>query len=456
MRIFVPLLSRLLAVAVVCLAGSVVWSMIDARRSLEREIADTADRTGQHIEALYWQELLWRGGVSKERILPTPEWRTLQTLALISPGVCVDFRFAQEEPERLCGQIAGVGSPAPAWFAAAYDWMLGTHQDVSRPLSERQRNAGVIIVAPEPQAAVRMAWQRLSSLAAMATALTLAISLFSAVAIAQALAPARGIIAGLRRLSAGDYRSRVALGHARDFAPLGAAVNELADRLALATSERIDLTRRLIEAREEERRDLARELHDEFGQCLAAGAAFAGAIELGAARDRPDVAQDAREIGRLFRRMSSALRTALTRLRNPVSEEIGLEAGLLELVAGCNARGSGVATVRLDLEGDLTNLPERIASGVYRIAQESLTNALRHGAPSEVCLRVERSVDQNEAIMLTIEDDGGGDATRIAAAGGQGIAGMRERVAAFGGEFSIRNGARGVRVAAVIPLALAA
>jgi hypothetical protein len=94
MRIFIPLLARLLAVAVICLAGSVVWSMIDARRDLEREIADTADRTGQHIEAPYWQELLWRGGVSKERILPTPEWRTLQTLALISPGVCVDFRFA--------------------------------------------------------------------------------------------------------------------------------------------------------------------------------------------------------------------------------------------------------------------------------------------------------------------------------------------------------------------------
>ncbi len=58
--------------------------------------------------------------------------------------------------------------------------------------------------------------------------------------------------------------------------------------------------------------------------------------------------------------------------------------------------------------------------------------------------------------MLTIEDDGGGDATRIAATGGQGIAGMRERVAAFGGEFSIRDGARGLRVAAIIPLALAA
>jgi glucose-6-phosphate-specific signal transduction histidine kinase len=171
-----------------------------------------------------------------------------------------------------------------------------------------------------------MVWQRLSALAAMAAALTLAISVFSAVAIAQALAPARGIIAGLRRLSAGDYRGRVALGRARDFAPLGAAVNELADRLTLATSERIDLTRKLIEAREEERRDLARELHDEFGQCLAAGAAFAGAIEMSAARDRPDVVNDAREIGRLFRRMSSALRSALTRLRN----WIAISAGIVE------------------------------------------------------------------------------------------------------------------------------
>lgn len=74
----------------------------------------------------------------------------------------------------------------------------------------------------------------------------------------QALAPARKIIAGLERLSRGDYRGRIANVGARDFAPIGAAVNALADRLAQAAGERITLTRRLIETREEEWLELAR------------------------------------------------------------------------------------------------------------------------------------------------------------------------------------------------------
>jgi two-component system, NarL family, sensor histidine kinase UhpB len=100
-------------------------------------------------------------------------------------------------------------------------------------------------------------------------------------------------------------------------------------------------------------------------------------------------------------------------------------------------------------------VPDDIASNVYRIAQECLTNAIRHGAPSEVRLCVGRIAERAGAIALTVEDDGGGDAARVVAAAGRGITGMRERVEAFGGDFMICRAARGVRVAATIPLAAA-
>ena len=199
--------------------------------------------------------------------------------------------------------------------------------------------------------------------------------------------------------------------------------------------------------------DLSRELHDEFGQCLTAAATFAGAIEAGAGEDRPEHAADAREIERLMRRMSNALRSALTRLRNPVAEEAGLEASLIELVAGCNASGVRGVAVSVDAAGDLSSVPQRVASHVYRIAQECLTNALRHGARSKVRLRVERTLDPVDAITLTVEDDGGGDASRIVTAKRRGIAGIRERIGAFGGELHILTGASGFRVSAFIPLA---
>jgi two-component system, NarL family, sensor histidine kinase UhpB len=199
---------------------------------------------------------------------------------------------------------------------------------------------------------------------------------------------------------------------------------------------------------------MARELHDEFGQYLTATIALAGAIEAGA-RGRPDLAQDARTIVGVARRMMTSLRGALAQLRNPIAEEIGLEAGLVQLVAGWNALDAPRTAVRLDVEADLAGVPDDVASNVYRIAQECLTNAIRHGAPSEVRLCVGRIAERAGAIALTVEDDGGGDAARVVAAAGRGIIGMRERVEAFGGDLMICRAARGVRVAATIPLAAA-
>jgi two-component system sensor histidine kinase UhpB len=457
MRLVIRLILRLVGVALACLAVAVVWSMVDAHRSIETETSATADRVGKQLQVIYWQELLWRGGTARDSLLPTPEWRTLSTLALISPGVCVDFNLANDVPRRLCGQVVGVGVDAPSWFVSIYDKALGPHRIVDRTLSEHQRDAGTIQVSAAPEAAVRIAWGRVSILVGLAAALAAAISLFSALAVAQALAPAQKIIAGLRRLSVGDYQVRVVSSiRGREFAPIAAAVNDLAHRLMQAANERLALTRKLIQTREDERRDLARELHDEFGQCLTAMASLAGAIQIGAEVERPELVEDAREIERLAGRLSGTLRGTLERLHNPVAQEIGLEASLIELVAGYNTRATNSVAIHLDVEGDLASVPASVASGVYRVAQESLTNAMRHGDPNEVRLRVTRISDQNESIVLMVEDDGGGDATRIAAAPGRGISGMQERIRALGGQLSILGGARGICIAAVIPTMLPA
>ena len=448
------LIVRLVGVVALCLALAVAWAMVDTHRSIDRETSASADRVAAQLEILYWRELLWRGGLRKEPLLPSPEWQTLATLKLVSPGVCVAFAPGTGEPTRLCGQVEGVGAQAPVWFKSIYEGMLGPQAGRIRALTARQADAGSIFAVADPEAAVRQAWLRVSTIADFAAAMALAIFVFAALAIAHTLAPTAAIVAGLRQLALGDYRRRLPPFRAREFALIGCAVNDLADRLGRATAERIALTRRLIEVRDDERKQMARELHDEFGQCLTATVALAGAIEAGA-RGRPDLAQDARAIVGVARRMMTSLRGALAQLRNPIAEELGLEASLAQLVAGWNALDGPRTAVRLDVETDLAGVPDDIASNVYRIAQECLTNAIRHGAPSEVRLCVGRIAERAGAIALTVEDDGGGDAARVVAAAGRGITGMRERVEAFGGDFMICRAARGVRVAATIPLAAA-
>lgn len=150
--------------------------------------------------------------------------------------------------------------------------------------------------------------------------------------------------------------------------------------------------------------------------------------------------------------MMENLRSALVRLRSQDIDEIGLEASLRQLVSNHNAHSASRTVFRLSIIGKLTALPKQVAIDIYRIAQECMTNAVKHGTPTEVRLSVERITTKDSAIALTIEDDGGGDAARINRGQGHGILGIGERIAALGGSLSIERAKRGVRVSAIIPV----
>jgi two-component system, NarL family, sensor histidine kinase UhpB len=450
MRLVVHLVLRLVGVVLLCLACAVGWILIDTHRAIERETVASADRAARALQNLYWQELIWRDGILMKGLIPLPEWRSLETLRVVSPGVCITFAPGMEEPRRLCTQTDEVGSPAPDWFAGAYDALLGAYPAVTRPLTQRQPNAGTIVVSADPATAAGQAWRQVRIVAGVAAAMAVGIAVLAALLIGHALRPADAIIDGLRRLEQGDHAHPLPHFPTREFSHIARAVNDLASRLARTTAERLALTQRLFQVQESERRALARDLHDEFGQCLTGTAALAAAIESGAA-DRPELAEDARAIARITAGMMAILRGALVRLRSQELEELGLEASLAQLVAGWNTRAAPHSVFHLDVAGDLASVPSEVAVNLYRIAQECLTNAARHGRPSDVRLRVERLGIGDQAVALTVEDDGGGAPTAITASG-HGILGIRERVAALGGRLSIEPAMRGLRVAAIIPL----
>jgi two-component system, NarL family, sensor histidine kinase UhpB len=449
MRLLVHLILRLIGVVLLCLACTVGWVLVDAHRTIEADTTSSAERVAANLQNLYWRELLWRDGAYRTALLPVPDWESIATLKVIAPGVCVRFRLGAEEPREVCSQTEGVGTKAPRWFVSGYTMAFGPHTTVARPLTVRQLHAGTIEAHADPAAAVRQAWRQVAVMVSVAAAMALGIAVLAALLIGHALMPARAIVQGLRRLERGDHRHRLAISGRSEFGHIARAVNDLAGRLAATTAARLALTQRLFEVQEEERRALARDLHDEFGQCLTATAAFAAAIEAGAA-DRPDLADDARAIGRITRQMMTTVRGALARLRAQDLEELGLQASLVQLVARWNAGPARMAVFHLDVAGDLGRVPAEAAINIYRIAQECLTNAARHGKPQHVHLRI--VADANDAVALSVEDDGGGDIARIGAASGHGILGIRERIAALGGSLSIAGVARGVRVDARIPL----
>ena len=446
MRLVLQLVARLLIVVALCLGAATIWATIDAYRSVDRATAASAERVSQRLEALYWHELLLRSNRMAEYLLPVPEWRNTETMKLISPGICIQFEPSSDFEKPLCGQNIGTGKAPPLWFAAAVQTFLGSHA-VGGPAHHRphdDRRLAVLAVA-DPDAAIRLAWAHVLDSIGVALLMAMAIAVLASLAIAHTLAPARSIVAALQRMAHGQYRTSLPRFRSMELSMIGQAVSDLGDRLAQGMEERAVLTRRLLEIRDGERRTLARELHDEFGQNLSAILAFANTIEAAGAKDqdRSRVAQDARMISQATLRIMACLRGTLNRLRHPLAQELGLEASLISLVDSWRSQSATQPTILLDLQGDLADVRGTIATTAYRVAQECLTNSLRHGAAREILLRIERRAGAENALLICVEDDGGGDAAAVARSAGFGLAGIRERVAAVGGSLSIAPATHG-------------
>ncbi|HEY0292552.1 MAG TPA: histidine kinase [Hansschlegelia sp.] len=458
MSLLASLIYRVIGAVTLSLLCAAAWVMIDANRNIRAEVTASADRVAQQAAGLAWREMTFRGSVGADAKFAFPDWRSSDTLRVISPGYCVSLAWTGEAPLRLCGGPANVGASAPTWFMAFYRAIFGPTEAETRNIHVFKQTAGVVVAEADEGAAARHAWRQVSVVVGVAAAMAVGISLLATLAIGHALRPADVIVAGLKRLEAGDLGARLPAFRTREFDLIARAFNDLTQRLSHTTAQRAALTRRLFQVQEDERRSLARDLHDEFGQCLTATRALAAAIMAASETERPDVADEAREIGSISERMMATLRSTLSRLRPPELDEVGLERSLDHLVASWNARLAAPAgqsappVFRLDIVGGLAAVPNQAALTIYRVAQECLTNAARHGAPTEVRVKVERAAGADNAVALTVEDDGGGDPASLTDRAGHGILGIRERIEALGGRLTTGPAAHGVRIAAIIPL----
>lgn len=246
----------------------------------------------------------------------------------------------------------------------------------------------------------------------------------------QALAPASVLCAGLARLQTGQPEPGFPAMRLREYAAIARGIDQLAAGLAMARGEQSRLAQRLIDVQERERRELARDLHDEFGQHLTAMSATASLLQRHAAR------LDAAELARCADRMASSLgcirlqlRTLLSRLRPHGLEAEGLAQELVALVDRARAHHAGVA-IRVDIAAPLPVLAEDAALALYRSLQEALTNAYRHSGAREMQVLVDMPALQR--VRMRVIDNGCGRADALPR-GGLGLLGMRERLAMVGG-----------------------
>jgi two-component system sensor histidine kinase UhpB len=209
---------------------------------------------------------------------------------------------------------------------------------------------------------------------------------------------------------------------------------------------------------EEERRAIARELHDELGQGVTAIKTIGTAIATRAGDGAPEIRENARTIVSVATRIYDVAHGIIRRLRPSGLDHLGLAETLRGAVASWSQRHSEVRW-ELVLSGELESLGEAVNITVYRIVQEALTNVVRHAGATRARISVSREqiAPAGDAVVVRVQDDGRGLEPGSARDGARlGLVGMRERVQAFGGTFEISGAPReGVTVRAVLPLALA-
>lgn len=448
---------RVVTVALACFLVSAALALLGTYRDARKVNEDAAD-----IVVRLLQNQLFRIESGTALQGQFPDWTPVAE-RVQSAGQCIQYI----EPDGSVGRSSCVGvgpddsAPQAAWFSSLGAWLLAGRADVERPVSYQGKTFGTLVVTTEAAALLAAMWNDVSGLLGLTALVVGAICLLQYVAISRALRPTRDILAGLDRLARGDLSCRLPGFGLVEFQRISAIFNTLAASLDRTTRERSALAARLVDGQEQERRHLARELHDELAQNLSAISAAAASIKATAETECPALVPEADNLSKTSMAMMKSLRATLQTLRPPEIDDFGLAASLTALAREQERRTGGKLKIQLQVDGDLQGLPPTVASHVYRIVQEGLTNISKHANASRARIAFgirpdmpEQTTSQQRWLALTIEDDGCGaaDRSRGTEGNGFGLIGMHERVMALDGQLDVADlEDRGFRLNAVIP-----
>jgi two-component system sensor histidine kinase UhpB len=329
---------------------------------------------------------------------------------------------------------------APGWFVDLF------HSDrpvETYPVTIQGTRRGEVIVVGNPLDEIGEVWSELVFLVGLlagASLLILVALLWTAQLVAR---PMQALSRGIDRLGRGEFqpigRSRVS-----ELQRIGEKFNALAQSLDRAQSDNRLLIDKLIMVQESERREIARELHDDFGASL-----FGIRTELALVRDTNDpdeIRQHTHAMSGMIDDIQKQNYRMLDRLRPGSLAHARLSESIGDLVDAWAERHRGVAWL-LNIEEEIDGAGEEAALTVYRMVQEGLVNALRHAEAESV--EVSLTLRDGD-LVVQIRDDGAGLPENFHM--GFGLLGMGERVRRLGGRLSVRNGPEGgTLIEATIP-----
>ena len=351
-----------------------------------------------------------------------------------------------EPPAAPAPRTEAANAP-PAWFVR----LVHPEQTTLRvPVIVGGRSLGALVIASDPVDEMAEIWDGIVTQIEVGLAIALVLFAITVLVVRRALAPLRQIAEAMGTIERADYSARVTPAGSPELADICARLNHLAAVLGEAVEDKRQLAERVVSLQDVERREIARELHDEFGPFLFALRAHGSALLRIAGTSAPDVVA-IRTHGEAMLAQLGQLqqlnRRVLERLRPAGLNELGLREALGALLRWWREAHPDVA-VEMNLAPALGAMNETVELTIYRVVQEALTNVFRHAGATRVTVTVAPGQD---AVSVRVEDNGTGLGAdhRL----GLGLTGMRERVLALGGTVEVTSAEQGVVVEAMIPVA---
>jgi two-component system sensor histidine kinase UhpB len=350
----------------------------------------------------------------------------------------------------------GKGEPlqVPEWFLTLIHPEQTT---VAVPIAANGRSLGSLVITSHPTDEIAEIWDGIVTQIEVGSAIAAALLLLTMTVVNRALEPIKSLADAMSAIEAGHYDTRVSPGGSPELAAICGKLNHLASVLATTVEDKRRLAERVVSLQDAERREIARDLHDEFGPYLFALRAHASALARLADTPEPDLEALHRHVGAISDQVNAlqqSNRRVLERLRPVGLAELGLADALAALTRLWRETYPDVV-IETSISPSLGARGETAELTVYRIIQETLTNVFRHAGATRIDIAVapaapgQSGTDETGAIMVSVRDNGAGLPADHKQ--GFGMLGMRERVLALGGTMTVASTKHGVAVEALVP-----
>ena len=336
---------------------------------------------------------------------------------------------------------------APAWFVKL----------VQPPPTEIRQwfynplvNPTAVIIRADPSDEIDETWNEVRNILNFLILFIILANILLYIAIGKYLSPIGKILDGLSGIEKGKYELELPSFHLPELNSISQQFNHMANVLLKSKEKNRTLTQRSLEIQEEERRHLAQELHDELGQTIAAIKAVAVAISKNENKDKIQLETSVNTIIEYSDHIYKVAKNMMHRLRPSILDELGLIKALQNMIDDWNGRQDEIFC-HFTFSNIPSDLSESLKINLFRIVQESLTNALKHSSATTVSISMKKVTHEGESkIILNIEDDGVGiDHSKTVT--GLGLSGMKERVEMNNGTIEIANKTdKGLKIEVVV------